>query len=73
MRTKELFNIGPYRFMFGPSDRAGATPFAPLIHGFSLWMWNGHFWQLEIEAATDVDGARHAMQFKLAERKAAMR
>lgn len=65
----QYFNIGPYRFMFGPSVRDGETVFAPKIHGFTLWMWNGYYWQIEIADAHDLDGARNTMQHTLSFRK----
>jgi hypothetical protein len=61
------FDIGPYKFMFGPSVWDGETVFAPLIYGFSLWMWNGYYWQIKITDCTDLDGARYSMQFKVSD------
>lgn len=50
------FNVGPYRCMFGPSHSPS---------GFSVWLWNAYYWQLEIVEAYDFDGAVNSMRFKL--------
>lgn len=68
MRVR-YFNIGPYRFMFGPSTIASDDKFNPLIHTFCLWMWNGYYWHIEIADCPtgDLESAKYAMQFKLVE------
>ena len=63
------FNIGPYRFLFGPS-RIEDNPRLPLRDGFTLWMWNGQYWHIEIKDCSDIEGARNTMQFIIADRKA---
>ncbi len=68
----KFFTIGNYRFMFGPCRLDGATIHSPLIDGFCLWMWNGHYWHIEIANASDLEGAKYTMQFILADRKAAL-
>lgn len=63
MNALKDFTVGPYRCRFGPSQSAS---------GFSVWLWNAYYWQIEIEEAHDFDGAKNAMQFKLQEHEEAV-
>lgn len=38
-------NVGPYRFGFG-RDSTGRS---------HLWMWNGHYWQIEVHDCQSMD------------------
>lgn len=62
------FKIGNYRLLFGPSTIEGQNHWDPIINTFSVWLWNGYFWQLEISDCRngDLEAAKYSMGFKLA-------
>ncbi len=60
------FEMGGYKFRFGPSQIQGEGRFEHLIDTLTLWMWNGYYWHVEIANCTDLEGAKNSMQFKLA-------